>query len=103
MAMIACRVCGRQISDQSTRCLYCARPVAPSGEEDAEAEAARQEHLYAMYATGIGMPSARSRGWIQRLREESIAVRLLAVAALTPLLMVVPFRTIRWIQDIFRP
>lgn len=56
-----------------------------------------------MYATGIGMPSARSRGWIQRLREESIAVRLLAVAALTPLLMVVPFRTIRWIQDIFRP
>ena len=53
MPNIPCPHCGRSISDQSKRCLYCAKPLAGDGGGDAEK---RAQMLSAMYKAGVGLP-----------------------------------------------
>ena len=47
MPTITCPHCGRAVSDQAKRCVYCAKPI--SGEGVAEAEN-RARMLQAMYS-----------------------------------------------------
>ena len=55
MANIPCPHCGRSISDQSKRCLYCAKPL--TGDDAGETER-RAKMLSAMYEAGVGLPAA---------------------------------------------
>jgi len=102
MAMIACNRCKRQIAEQSIRCLYCGYPVAAT-DEQREEEEARLARLTAMYSAGLGLPGKHKRHWIERLREESVPTKLLAAGLLLPLMMIMPFKAIGWIREIFTP
>jgi hypothetical protein len=55
MANIPCPHCGRSISDQSKRCLYCAKPL--TGDDAGETER-RAKMLSVMYEAGVGLPTA---------------------------------------------
>jgi len=102
MAMIACSKCKRQIAEQSIRCLYCGYRLAATDGERAEDEA-HLVRLTAIYSAGLGLPGQYKRSWIERLQEESVPTKLLAAALLAPLVMILPFRTIAWIRQIFTP
>ncbi|HUO52058.1 MAG TPA: hypothetical protein VMT93_06045 [Gemmatimonadaceae bacterium] len=100
MTMVACPHCGRQVSDQSARCLYCAKPLAGGG---TEAEEKRAVMLRAMYGAGVGLERPAKRGLVDRLRDEPLAVRLLAAVPLLAMGLVWPPLAWRWMVKLFRP
>ena len=99
MPMLPCPSCGRQISDQSRRCLYCAHALVPL---DAEAER-RQEMLRALYKSGMGMPRVRPPTLIERVRNAGVLTKTLALLVLVAFLPVAPFRVFRNIRAIMQP
>ena len=105
MPMTQCPHCGRQISDQSRRCLYCGRLLAAAGASDAEVEAdlRRSQQMAAIYEAGIGLPGRSRRTWIDELNESNLVVKLLVSVLLLPLMAVAPLRTLRNIKAIFEP
>ena len=100
MPNIPCPHCGRSISDQSKRCLYCAKPLAGDGGGEAEK---RAQMLSAMYKAGVGLPVTPKRSRLEQLRDEPFAVRLLAGIAMIPGLLIWPPWVIRGWKTIFRP
>jgi hypothetical protein len=99
MSMLPCPSCGRQISDQSRRCLYCAHSLAPM---DAEAER-RNERLRALYTSGMGMPRVRPPTLTERLRGGGIVAKSAALIILVAFFPFAPFRVFRRIRAIMQP
>ena len=79
MTSIPCPHCGRQISDQSKRCLYCAKPLATDAVGDDAEKRARM--LRAMYEAGVGLPTPEKQSWFERQRDEPVLVRQANVVA----------------------
>ena len=101
MPTIGCPHCKREIADQSKRCLYCGRLLAVTSEVEAQEDLRRTQRMVAIYEAGIGLRSRGRRGWIEELREASIAVKLLVATLMLPLMMFSPFRVLRSIKAIF--
>jgi hypothetical protein len=99
MPMLTCPSCGRQISDQSRRCLYCAHLLVPL---DAEAER-RNERLRALYTSGMGMPRVRPPTFTERLRGGGVVAKTAALIILVTFLPFAPFRVFRRIRAIMQP
>jgi hypothetical protein len=101
MPNIPCPHCGRQISDQSKRCLYCAHPLTAGASGDVDK---RAKMLSAMYSAGVGLPPAPKASRIDRLKEEPLPVRILALAVLVPIGLIVPLPSVwRSIKALMRP
>ena len=99
MPMLPCPSCGRQISNQSRRCLYCAHPLVAL---DAEAER-RNEMLRALYTTGMGMPRVRPPTLTDRLRAGGVFTKTVALIVLVAFLPFAPFRVFRRMRAIMQP
>ncbi|HXQ28181.1 MAG TPA: hypothetical protein VN848_02830 [Gemmatimonadales bacterium] len=99
------------MADQAKRCLYCgtyritATPGTP--EFDAQTRAAaedakRVERQKALYGQGVGLrEGARKPSLAERLRHESLPVRLVAGLLAIPLLAVWPPWAIKWVKELF--
>ena len=109
-----CPKCGRPLAPAAKRCLYCgySRILAPPGTPEheaervaSEAEAKRIERQKAVFQHGLGLGKTAARPSLsERLRRQSLPVRLAVMALLVPLLMVVaPFRAFRMAKEVFRP
>jgi hypothetical protein len=112
-ATVPCGKCGRPVGLQAKRCLYCgeyritAQPGTPEHAAQraaADEDAKRMARQAVIYKEGMGFGGGRGKkGFTTWAREQSTPVRLLAGAALMPLLLFVPFRVFRMVKEIFRP
>lgn len=101
MPNIPCPHCGRTISDQSKRCLYCAKPLdATVGGDDVEK---RARMLSAMYQAGVGLPTKEKQSWLERYRDEPLLVRIALALLILPIVVVWPPLWWKWIKTLFRP
>jgi len=100
MPTITCPHCGRAVSDQAKRCIYCAKPI--SGEGVAEAEN-RARMLQAMYSAGVGLAAKKKLGFIERMADEPLATRLLVAIPVLLFGLVWPPAAWRAIKTLFRP
>jgi hypothetical protein len=105
MPTMTCPHCGRQIADQSKRCLYCGRLLPSSGASEAEVQAdlRRSQQMAAIYEAGLGFGRRTRRTWIDELNESNLALKLLVSVLMLPLMLVAPFRVLRNIRAIFEP
>ena len=101
MPNIACPHCGRSISDQSKRCLYCAKPLDAVAAGDGVERRARM--LAAMYQGGIGLPAREKLTWIDRQRDEPLLVRIVVALLILPVVLIWPPLWWKWIKTLFRP
>jgi len=101
MASIPCPHCGRSISDQSKRCLYCAKPLAANAAGGDEEKRARM--LAAMYQAGVGLPTAEKRSWFESKRDEPLLVRVVIALLILPMVLVWPPTWWKWVKTLFRP
>ncbi|HYT81805.1 MAG TPA: hypothetical protein VEK86_00040 [Gemmatimonadales bacterium] len=96
------------------RCVYCGhvRILAPPGTPEyeveraaAETEAKRLERQKVLYQHGMGLgKSAAKPPLAERLRRQSLLVRLAVMAVVVPALMLVaPFKAFRLVKDVFQP
>jgi len=99
MANIPCPHCGRSISDQSVRCLYCAKPLAG----DTTAAEQRAKMLAAMYEGGVGLDRRQKSSAIERLRDEPLLVRLVAAVPILAVGLFWPPAAWKWMKELFRP
>jgi hypothetical protein len=99
------------MAEQSKRCLYCGtqRIIASAGTPEFEAEkkaaeedAKRVERQKVIYSHGMGLgKSAGKPRLVERLRNESLPVRLLAALVAIPLLAIWPPWAIKWVKELF--
>jgi hypothetical protein len=99
------------MADEAKRCLYCgthritATPGTPEFEAQMRAaaeDAKRVERQKALYGLGVGLgKSARKPSLAERLRHESLPVRLAAGLLAIPLLAVWPPWAIKWVKGLF--
>lgn len=77
------------------------RPTTPA----ADADAKRLERQKVMYQHGMGLgKSAAKPPLAERLRHQSLPVRVAVMAVLVPALMLVrPFKAFRLVKEVFRP
>ena len=101
MTSIPCPHCGRQISDQSKRCLYCAKPLATDAVGDDAEKRARM--LRAMYEAGVGLPTPEKQSWVERQRDEPVLVRTVIALLILPMVLVWPPTWWKWVRTLFRP
>jgi hypothetical protein len=97
--------------EQAQRCLYCgthritAAPGTPEFEAEkkaAEEEAKRLERQRAIYSHGMGLGKrAGKASLVERLRGESLPVRLVAGLLAIPLLVIWPPWAIKWVKGLF--
>lgn len=92
--------CGRQISDQSKRCLYCAQPL--DGDAGGAVEK-RAQMLSAMYNAGVGLPPRAKESRIEKLRDEPFLVRIVAAIPILLFGLVWPPLAWKWMKTLFRP
>lgn len=100
MPNIPCPHCGRQISDQSKRCLYCAKPLSGEGATEAEQ---RARMLGAMYSAGVGLGPRVKKSWIERMAEEPLGTRVLVAIPVILFGLVWPPSAWRALKTLFRP
>jgi hypothetical protein len=100
MTNIPCPHCGRQISDQSRRCLYCAKPLSGEGVTEADK---RARMLSAMYSAGVGLEPKKKRSFIERMASEPLATRVLVAIPVILFGLVWPPSAWRAIKTLFRP
>ena len=96
---------------QAKRCLYCgtyritAAPGTPEFELEqkaAEEDAKRVERQKVIYGFGKGLgKSARKPPLAERLRHESLPIRLAAGLLAIPLLAIWPPWAIKWVKGLF--
>jgi hypothetical protein len=108
---VPCTKCGRPVAEQSKRCVYCGtyRITAPPGtaefaaqQKEAEEDAKRVERQKVIFAHGMGLGrSARKATLVERLRHESLPVRLAAGLLAIPLVVIWPPWAIRWVKGLF--
>ncbi len=108
---VPCAKCGRPMADQAKRCLYCgayritATPGTPEFEAQTRAaaeDAKRVERQKALFGQGVGLgKSARKPSVAERLRHESLPVRLVAGLLAIPLLAIWPPWAIKWVKELF--
>jgi len=108
---VPCAKCGRPMADQAKRCLYCgayritATPGTPEFEAQTRAaaeDAKRVERQKVIYGHGVGLgKSARKPSLAERLRHESLPVRLVAGLLAIPLLAIWPPWAIKWVKELF--
>jgi hypothetical protein len=99
------------MADQAKRCLYCgayritATPGTPEFEAQTRAaaeDAKRVERQKVIYGHGVGLgKSARKPSLAERLRHESLPVRLVAGLLAIPLLAIWPPWAIKWVKELF--
>ena len=113
-AMAPCPKCGRPLAPVAKRCLYCghsrilATPGTPAYETEraaSEVDAKRLERQKAVFQHGMGLGKTARKGSLgERLRQQSLPVRVAVMAVLVPLLMFVsPFKAFRMAKEVFRP
>ena len=110
-ATVPCAKCGRPMGEQAKRCLYCGthRITAPPGspefevqQKEAEEDAKRVERNTVIYSYGKGLgKSARKPSLAERLRNESLPIRLAAGLLAIPLLAIWPPWAIKWVKELF--
>ncbi len=100
MPNIPCPHCKRQISDQSKRCLYCAKPL--DGDPAGEAEK-RAQMLSAMYQAGVGLPPRTKQSRLEKMRDEPMGVRVVVALLMTPLVLIWPPWWWNGVKTLFRP
>lgn len=108
---VPCATCGRPVAEQAKRCVYCgtyritAAPGTPEFEaqqKEAEEDAKRVERQKVIFAHGMGLGrSARKASLAERLRHESLPVRLAAALLAIPLLFIWPPWAIKWMKELF--
>ena len=101
MPNIPCPHCGRSISDQSKRCLYCAKPLDADATGDEVDKRARM--LAAMYQAGVGLPAAEKQSWIERQSDEPLPVRIMIALLILPVVLLWPPLWWKWVKTLFRP
>lgn len=113
-ATAPCPKCGRPLAASAKRCLYCGhtRILAPPGtpEHDAEraaaeADAKRLERQKVIFQHGMGLGKTAAKPSLgERLRQQSLPVRLAVMVVAVPALMLVaPFKAFRLVKEVFRP
>src|SRR5580692_1119383 len=110
-ATVQCAKCGRPMTEQAKRCLYCgthritAAPGTPEFDAQtkaAEEDAKRVERQKVIYGHGMGLgKSSKKPSLAQRLRHESLPVRLVAGLLAIPLLALWPPWAIKWVKELF--
>ena len=100
MPTIPCPHCGRAISDQSKRCVYCAKPLTGEGVTAAEN---RARMLQAMYSAGVGLEPKKKLGFIDRMADEPLATRILVAIPVIAFGLIWPPAAWRWLKTLFRP
>jgi hypothetical protein len=99
------------MAEQARRCVYCgthritAAPGTPEFEAEtkaAEEDAKRVERQKVIYAHGRGLgKSVGKPSLAERLRHESLPVRLVAGLLAIPLLAIWPPWAIKWVKGLF--
>jgi hypothetical protein len=99
------------MTDQAKRCLYCgayrvtAAPGTPEFEAEskaAEEDAKRVERQKALYSHGMGLGKGAGKPTLaERLRNESLTIRLAASLLAIPLLLIWPPWAIKWVKSLF--
>ena len=98
------------MAEQVKRCLYCGtqRILAAPGTPEFEAEkkaveedSKRVERQKALYAHGMGLGKSAKPSVAERLRNESLPVRLGASLVAIPLLLIWPPWAIKWVKSLF--
>jgi hypothetical protein len=99
------------MAEQAKRCLYCgtyritAAPGTPEFEAEkqaAEEDAKRVERQKVIYSHGMGLGKSANRlSLAERLRHESLPVRLLAGLLAIPMLAIWPPWAIKWVKGLF--
>jgi hypothetical protein len=108
---VPCAKCGRPMAEQAKRCLYCgtyritAAPGTPEFEAEkkaAEEDAKRVERQKVIYSHGMGLGKSANRlSLAERLRHESLPVRLVAGLLAIPMLAIWPPWAIKWVKGLF--
>ena len=108
---VPCAKCGRPMAEQAKRCLYCgthrvtAAPGTPEFEAEkkaAEEDAKRVERQKALYSHGMGLGKSGGKPSLaERLRNESMPIRLAAGLLAIPLLLIWPPWAIKWVKSLF--
>ena len=113
-ATTPCPKCRRPIAVSAKRCTYCgnyrilAAPGTPEYEAEraaADSDAKRVERQKALYQHGMGLgKSAVKPSLADRLRQQSLPVKVAVMLVVVPLMMfVAPFKAFRLAQEVFRP
>ena len=108
---IPCATCSRPMAEQAKRCVYCgtyritAAPGTPEFEvqqKEAEEDVKRVERNKVIYGYGKGLgKSLRKPSLAERLRHESLPIRLLAALLAIPLLVIWPPWALKWVKELF--
>ncbi len=113
-ATTPCPKCGRPLALAVKRCVYCghtrilAQPGTPEYEAEraaADADAKRLERQKVLYQHGMGLGKSAAKPPLgERLRHQSLLVRVAVMAVFVPALMLVsPFKAFRLVKEVFRP
>ncbi len=113
-ATAPCPKCRRPLAAAAKRCVYCghlrilAAPGTPAYEAEraaVEADAKRLERQKVIFQHGMGLgKTALKPGLAERLRRQSLLVRIAVMAVVIPALMLVaPFKAFRLAKEVFRP
>ena len=114
LAPVPCPKCRRPLAPTAKRCPYCgnyrilAAPGTPEYEVEraaAEADAKRVERQKVIFQHGMGLgKTAAKPSLAERLREQSLPVKVAVMLVVVPLLMLVaPFKAFRLAKEVFRP
>jgi hypothetical protein len=109
-----CPNCRRPLAPAARRCSYCgkyrilAAPGTPEYETEraaAEADAKRIERQKVIFQHGMGLgKSAAKPSLAERLRQQSLPVKVAVMLVVVPLMMFVsPFKAFRMAKEVFRP
>ena len=109
-----CPKCRRPLAAAAKRCPYCgtyrilAAPGTPAYEAEraaAEADAKRVERQKVIFQHGMGLgKTAAKPSLAERLREQSLPVKVAVMLVVVPLMMLVaPFKAFRMAKEVFRP
>jgi hypothetical protein len=98
------------MAEQVKRCLYCgtyritAAPGTPEFEAETKAaaeDAKRVERQKVIYSHGMGLGKSAKPSLVERLRHESMPVRLVAGLLAIPMLAIWPPWAIKWVKELF--
>jgi len=109
-----CPKCRRPLAATAKRCTYCgtyrilAAPGTPEYEVEraaAEADAKRVERQKVIYQHGMGLgKSAVKPSLAERLRHQSLPVKIAVMLVVVPLMMfVAPFKAFKLAKEVFQP
>ena len=113
-ATTPCAKCRRPVAVTAKRCTYCgnyrilAAPGTPEYEVEraaAESDAKRVERQKVIYQHGMGLgKSAAKPSLAERLRQQSLPVKVAVMLVVVPLMMfVAPFKAFKLAKDVFQP